>query len=188
MATKASYRRLRHADIWHFCSNCENWPNSDYEEKGGDDPPLDRLCSDCVEQQRDGKCQWFTVTLTTTPPPSKKILIIEDHPNVRRVLTLTLGHLGYETLQAADGCTGITMSVTENPDLILMDISLPDSNGFETARKIRENPKTNQIPIVACSGWNREEIITQGLAAGIVEFLAKPVSPEKLVEVIKRLT
>ncbi|MPZ75088.1 MAG: response regulator [Deltaproteobacteria bacterium] len=188
MATKASFRRLQHADLWHFCSNCENWPNSGYEEKDNGDPPLDRLCSGCVEKQREGKCQWFTVTRTTTPPPPKKILIIEDHPNVRRVLTITLGHLGYETLQAADGCTGIKMSLAENPDLILLDISLPDSSGFETARTIKENPKTNQIPIVACSGWNREEIVTQGLESGIVEFLAKPISPEVLVEVIKRLT
>ena len=149
---------------------------------------MDGLCSNCVEKQREGKCQWFTGTLTTTPFPAKKILIIEDHPNVRRVLTITLGHLGYETLQAADGRTGIKMSLAENPDLILMDISLPGSSGFETARKIKANPKTNQIPIVACSGWNSEEIVTQGLEAGIVEFLTKPISPEVLVAVIKRLT
>lgn len=69
-----------------------------------------------------------------------------------------------------------------------MDVSLPDSSGVDTAREIRENFKTSQIPIVACSGWNDQEIITQALEAGIVEFIAKPILPEVLAEVIEKLT
>jgi CheY-like chemotaxis protein len=70
----------------------------------------------------------------------------------------------------------------------VMDLSLPDSSGLETAKRIKENSRTSQIPIVACSGWNSDEIVTQAVEAGIVEFLAKPISPELLVEVIEKLT
>ena len=80
------------------------------------------------------------------------------------------------------------MSLIENPDLIVMDLSLPDSSGLETAKRIKENSQTNHIPIVACSGWESDEILAQAAEAGIVEFLAKPISPELLVAVIEKLT
>jgi two-component system, OmpR family, phosphate regulon response regulator PhoB len=136
-------------------------------------------------KEQEGECQSFTAT---KPLPAKKILIIEDNPDVRRILTVTLGHLGYLILEAKDAAAGIKMSLAEIPDLILMDVSLPDSSGLETARKIKDNPKTNQIPIVACSGWKDEDILTKALEAGVVEFLTKPISPERLAELIEKLT
>jgi CheY-like chemotaxis protein len=101
---------------------------------------------------------------------------------------MTLCHLNYETCEAADSSTGIRMSLAENPDLILMDLSLPDSSGLETAKRIKENPQTSHIPIVACSGWKSDEIVAQAAEAGIIEFLAKPISPEQLADVIEKLT
>jgi two-component system phosphate regulon response regulator PhoB len=127
-------------------------------------------------------------TEPSTPSDRKKILIIDDHPDVRRVLTITLRHLGYETFEASDASAGIKMSLMENPDLIVMDLSLPDSSGLETAKRIKENSQTSHIPIVACSGWKSDEILAQAAEAGIVEFLAKPISPELLAAVIEKLT
>ena len=80
------------------------------------------------------------------------------------------------------------MSLMENPDLIVMDLSLPDSSGLETAKTIKENSRTSRIPIVACSGWKSDEIVAQAEEAGIVEFLLKPISPELLAAVIEKLT
>ncbi len=80
------------------------------------------------------------------------------------------------------------MSLMESPDLIVMDLSLPDSSGLETAKRIKENSQTSHIPIVACSGWKSDEILAQAAEAGIVEFLAKPISPELLAVVIEKLT
>ena len=127
-------------------------------------------------------------TEPSTPSDRKKILIIDDHPDVRRVLTITLRHLGYETFEASDASAGIKMSLMENPDLIVMDLSLPDSSGLETAKRIKENSQTSHIPIVACSGWKSDEILAQAAEAGIAEFLAKPISPELLATVIEKLT
>ncbi len=182
---RAYYRKSRSSDLWHFCANCENWPLSDFVETAGDKTSLSNFCPDCLGTEQEGKCQSLT---TTEPLSAKKILIIEDNPDVRRILTVTLGHLGYLTLEAKDAADGIKMSLAEIPDLILMDVSLPDSSGLETARKIKDNPKTNQIPIVACSGWKDEDILTKALEAGVVEFLTKPISPERLAELIEKLT
>jgi CheY-like chemotaxis protein len=188
VATKAFYRKKHNTDLWHFCSNCENWPVVNFDENDGDAPPSDEICPECVDKQRAGTCKQPRETQSAAPIPRKKILIIDDHPDVRRVLTITLRHLGYETREASDACAGIRMSLAENPDLILMDLSLPDSSGLETAKRIKENSKTSQIPIVACSGWQNDEIVAQAAEAGIIEFLAKPISPELLAQVIKKLT
>ena len=149
---------------------------------------MDEFCPECVEHQRQGTCTQASGREASASIARKKILIIEDHPDVRRVLTITLRHLGYETCEAADASAGIRMSLIENPDLIVMDLSLPDSSGLETAKRIKENSQTNHIPIVACSGWKSDEILAQAAEAGIVEFLAKPISPELLAAVIEKLT
>jgi CheY-like chemotaxis protein len=188
VATKALYRKKHDTDFWHFCSNCKNWPLVDFDKLGQSAPPPDEFCPECVKNQQRGTCEQSSGTQGSAPSGRKKILIIDDHPDIRRVLTITLRHLGYHTCEASDASGGIRMSLLENPDLIVMDLSLPDSSGLETAKRIKENSRTSQIPIVACSGWNSDEIVTQAVEAGIVEFLAKPISPELLAEVIEKLT
>ena len=188
MATKTFYRKKHNTNLWHFCSNCKNWPVVDFDKHDRGAPPLDRFCPECVQNQRQGTCEQSIATQAIAPIGRKKILIIDDDPDVRRVLTITLRHLGYQTCEAADASIGIRMSLMENPDLIVMDLSLPDSSGLKTAKRIKDNSRTSQIPIVACSGWKSDEIIAQAVEAGIVEFLVKPISPELLAEVIEKLT
>ena len=187
VAPRTSYRKKHHTNLWHFCSNCRNWPVKDFDRHNHGTPPLGEFCSECVENQRQGTCAQPRGTQASASVARKKILIIEDHADVRRVLTLTLGHLGYETCEASDASAGIRMSLMENPDLIVMDLSLPDSGGLETAKRIKENSQTSHIPIVACSGWKSDEILAQAAEAGIAEFLAKPISPELLAAVIGKL-
>jgi len=183
-----SYRKKHKTDLWHFCSNCTNWPVTDFDIHDHSAPPLGESCPECVENLRQGSCAQPKGTEGSASTDRKKILIIDDHPGVRRVLTITLRHLGYETSEASDASAGIRMSLMENPDLIVMDLSLPDSSGLETAKRIKENSQTSHIPIVACSGWKSDEILAQAAQAGIVEFLAKPISPELLAAVIEKLT
>jgi CheY-like chemotaxis protein len=149
---------------------------------------MDEFCPECVEHQRQGTCAQASGREASVSIARKKILIIDDQADVRRVLTITLRHMGYETCEAADAGAGIRMSLMENPDLIVMDLSLPDSSGLETAKTIKENSRTSHIPIVACSGWKSDEILAQAKEAGIVEFLFKPISPELLAAVIEKLT
>ena len=188
VATNTFYRRQHATGLWHFCSNCTDWPVADFTENKSDHPPCADLCAQCVHKKRQGTCEQPTGSNATAPLRRKKILIIDDHSDVRRVLTLTLRHLNYETCEAADASAGIKMSLAEDPDLILMDLFLPDSTGLETARKIKKNSKTSHIPIIGCSGLKNDEIVAQAVKAGIVEFLAKPISPEQLAELIEKLT
>jgi CheY-like chemotaxis protein len=188
VAPTTSYRKKHHKDLWHFCSNCTNWPVKDFDKHDDGAPPLGEFCPECLENQRQGTCAQSRETRPSASTARKKILIIDDQPDVLRVLTLSLRHLGYETCEASDAGAGIRMSFIENPDLIVMDVSLPDSSGLETAKRIKDNSQTSHIPIVACSGWKSDEILAQAEEAGIVEFLSKPISPELLAAVIEKFT
>ena len=119
---------------------------------------------------------------------SKKILIVEDHPDVRRVLTLNLRHLGYEIVEANNGSSGIALTISEIPDLVLVDLSLPDVSGLEIARVIKQNPRTAEIPLVALSGHSEREIAPKVLEAGMAAYLMKPIQTEELVKVIEKAT
>jgi two-component system, cell cycle response regulator DivK len=119
---------------------------------------------------------------------SKKILIVEDHPDVRRVLTLSLSRLGYEILEADTGGSGITLTLSESPDLVLIDLSLPDVSGLEIARAIKQNSRTAEIPLVALSGHSEQELAPKALEAGMAAYLVKPINTQRLVRVIERLT
>jgi CheY-like chemotaxis protein len=117
---------------------------------------------------------------------SKKILLIEDHPEMRQLIANSLRRLGYEVLEAADGQQGLRLALGENPDLVLLDLSLPGINGLEVARKIKEDPRTSHIPIVACSGWENKAMVNNLFKAGIAEYLTKPCSAKKIETVVKR--
>ena len=119
---------------------------------------------------------------------NKKILIVEDHPDIRRLLTLSLRRQGYEILETNTGSSAVTLVATEKPDLVLLDLSLPDLSGLEIARTIKQNPETTQIPLVALSGYSEREIESEALEAGMAEYLLKPTETKRLVEVIEKLT
>jgi CheY-like chemotaxis protein len=109
---------------------------------------------------------------------SKKILIVEDNPDVLRVLTLSLGYLGYEIFEANTGNSGIALSLSEIPDLVLVDLSLPDVSGLEIAKAIKQNPRTAEIPLVALSGHSGGGIAAKALEAGMAAYLMKPIDTQ----------
>ena len=117
---------------------------------------------------------------------AKRVLLVEDHPELRKMVANALRRLGYELLEAADGQTGISLASTERPDIVLLNLSLPGSSGVQVAKQLKGDSKTSHIPIVACSGWDNEKIIKESLKAGIVEYLTKPVSTKTIEEVIKK--
>jgi CheY-like chemotaxis protein len=119
---------------------------------------------------------------------SKKILIVEDHPDVRRVLTLSLGRFGYEILEADTGGSGIALTLSESPDLVLVDLSLPDVSGLEVAKAIKQNPRTAEIPLVALSGHSEQDLAPKALEAGLTAYLMKPIDTQRLAVVIEELT
>ena len=116
---------------------------------------------------------------------SARILCVEDNPQNMRLVRKILKHEGYTVLEAEDGASGLAVAETEKPDLILMDINLPDIDGLEVTRRIKAQAHLKQIPIVALTAnamYGDEE---RCLAAGCDGYIAKPVSKEKLVTSIE---
>src|SRR5262249_32975221 len=84
---------------------------------------------------------------------SKRILVIEDTENNRRILNDLLTNAGFEVLEAVDGEKGVAMAAESRPDLILMDIQLPIFDGYEATRRIKANPELRHIPIIAVTSY-----------------------------------
>ncbi len=103
-----------------------------------------------------------------------KVLIVDDDPMVRRGLSLALERMGYEVSRASDGESGLEMAARSHPDLVLLDVSMPGIDGFETCRRLKASSKTHMIPVVFLSGNGNRESRIEGLAVGAADFISKP--------------
>jgi two-component system, cell cycle response regulator DivK len=116
-----------------------------------------------------------------------KILLIEDNEQNRDALARRLQRRGYDVIMAADGQQGIAMAQSDLPDLILMDLNLPDVDGWEATRIIKETPKTQAIPIMAMTAHAIAGDQERALQAGCDDYHAKPVEFPRLLEQIEAL-
>lgn len=115
-----------------------------------------------------------------------KILIVEDQVDHRLILALMLSRMSYQVIEAVDGQEGIDKAMTEAPDLIIMDLGLPGIDGIETAMRLKRNPKTAPIPVIAHTIWTEREHKNRALEAGMVGYLTKPTAPQVFKEAITR--
>ena len=120
-----------------------------------------------------------------TPDAAATILVIEDYSDTRELLSSLLRLKGYEVIQAENGKEGLLTASEKHPDLILMDLALPEMDGVEATRRIHEVPKLSQIPIFAVSAYATEEVKADVRAAGCVEVFQKPIDVEALLKKIK---
>jgi two-component system cell cycle response regulator DivK len=105
----------------------------------------------------------------------KRILIVEDNELNRDVLSRRLAASGYEVLVAEDGLQGLALAKARQPDLILMDLGLPDIDGWECVRRLRANPATRTVPVVALTAHAMRGDREKALDAGCDEFDTKPI-------------
>ncbi|HBA40315.1 MAG: hypothetical protein A2W73_07170 [Deltaproteobacteria bacterium RIFCSPLOWO2_12_55_13] len=117
----------------------------------------------------------------------RKILLVEDHPANVEMLTMGLEFLGYAVTVAGDGNEAVEMAASQLPDLIVMDILLPNVNGLEAASRIRNNPKTRVIPILAATALAMPGDMEKCLESGCDAYLAKPFTPKQLAAAIEKL-
>jgi CheY-like chemotaxis protein len=117
----------------------------------------------------------------------RKILLVEDHPANVEMLTMGLEFLGYAVTVAGDGNEAVEMVASQLPDLIVMDILLPNVNGLEAASRIRSNPKTRAIPILAATALAMPGDMEKCLESGCDAYLAKPFTPKQLAAAIEKL-
>ena len=117
-----------------------------------------------------------------------KILYIEDNDDNVYMLKMRLELLdGYEVLAAEDGEKGCELAASERPDLILMDLEMPVIDGWEATRRLKSNPQTRDIPIIALSAHALAGAREKALAAGCDEFDTKPIEFDRLVATVRRL-
>jgi two-component system KDP operon response regulator KdpE len=117
-----------------------------------------------------------------TPGSTPRILLIEDEPQVRRYLRTSLPPQGYRVLEAASGGEGLRVASVEVPDLVLLDLGLPDMDGLEVARRLRE---WSDVPIVVLSARGQEWQKVEALDAGADDYLTKPFGFAELLARIR---
>jgi two-component system, cell cycle response regulator DivK len=113
------------------------------------------------------------------------ILIIEDYSDTREMISILLQRRGYNVIEAEDGVEGLLKAGYECPDLILMDLALPQMDGVEATRRIHANPKLAEIPIIVLSSYLNDAVEKDVLAAGCVEMFPKPFDAESFLECIE---
>ena len=120
----------------------------------------------------------------TVNPQATTILIVDDQPDNREMLATLLGDEGYRTLQAASGMEAMDQIALDCPQLILLDVSMPDMDGYAVATLLKADPKTNGIPIIMVTAHTGRGARVVGLHTGAEDFLTKPVdAPELLLKV-----
>jgi CheY-like chemotaxis protein len=118
----------------------------------------------------------------------KKILIVEDNKDSSEILGLFVTKIGHHPIKARNSNEAITLAEAEEPDLIFMDMDLPDADGVKTTAILRQKPKTSHIPVVAITAWISALWQEKAERVGITTYLIKPVSPQTLKETIEKYT
>jgi two-component system cell cycle response regulator DivK len=116
---------------------------------------------------------------------SKCILVVEDQEDNRRILRDLLGNAGFELIEAESGEDALSAVMTRRPDLILMDIQLPQMDGYEATRRIKSNPEMEEVPVIAVTSYALTGDDTKALAAGCNAYITKPYSPRALLAKVR---
>ena len=118
---------------------------------------------------------------------SHKILVIDDYPETLESLVLILQECGYDVISSQWPAMGLQLAENEKPDLLLVDMNMPEIDGLEVARRVRAMPHISQIPIVMFTGAKDIDIKRAGFAAGVDDYINKPTDPEDLISRVEAL-
>lgn len=110
----------------------------------------------------------------------KKVLVVEDHPDMRELLIFQMQLMGFSAIPAKHGKEGVEKAVQEKPQLILMDIMMPGMDGREATKLLRTNPETQDIPILAATALFRDHDLKSCIDAGCTDYIVKPFTFQEL--------
>ena len=116
---------------------------------------------------------------------SQRILVVDDEPNIADVISMALRYQGFEVETAGDGASALQAVASFRPHLLVLDIMLPDVDGFEVARRLKGEERTRSIPIVMLTALDRDEHRQRSKQMGVVAYLTKPFDPDRLMEAIR---
>jgi diguanylate cyclase (GGDEF)-like protein len=109
------------------------------------------------------------------------ILVIDDDPVIRRILTKSLVDAGYHVTSAATGTEGLALARTKNPNLILVDVMMPEMDGYQVCNHLRQDPQTMNMPIIMLTALDETESVVKGLRTGADDYMIKPFEIEELL-------
>ena len=115
------------------------------------------------------------------------ILITDDEPHVVELVRVTLEDERVRVIEASDGATALALADRLEPELIFLDVNLPDLSGIEVCRRLRRQPRLAGSSIVMLTAAAQEKDISRGLAAGATQYLTKPFSPVRLLSLVEEL-
>ncbi|MEU4244018.1 response regulator [Actinoplanes sp. NPDC026619] len=118
------------------------------------------------------------------PPPSSTILIADDDDDIRDVIAFKLQVAGFRTLSADNGRSALNMAVESRPRMIILDVNMPQMDGYSVCYELHARPETVQIPVLMISGNQRPEDVDRGFAIGADDYLPKPFSQ---IEMLRRV-
>ncbi|NVB39071.1 response regulator [Pseudenhygromyxa sp. WMMC2535] len=156
-----------------------------------------------VHSEGLGQGSEFVVTLPRVPAPNSllteaaitnaphlgptKLALVEDRPEIRETLAELLRDDGYQVFTASNGQAGLELIRKERPDVAVLDIGLPGIDGYELARRLRDDPATRKLPLIAMTGYGRGDDRESVRAAGFDEHLVKPVDVNEVIAALRRL-
>jgi DNA-binding response OmpR family regulator len=109
------------------------------------------------------------------------ILVADDDPDIRDILSFRLERAGYETVQASNGDEALRLAVERSPRLCILDVMMPRANGFEVVRALRSNPATEAIPVLMLTGSVQDKDVARGFEIGADDYLKKPFNASELL-------
>lgn len=116
----------------------------------------------------------------------KRILVVEDNETNMYLIRFILEKSGYEVIEAMEGAVGVELAVKEKPNLIIMDIQLPDIDGLEVTKRIRASEADSDIPIIALTSFAMAGDRERALAAGCTGYIEKPINPDTFIAEIEK--
>ena len=123
----------------------------------------------------------------TQVPSAKHILIVDDYADALDIWAIYLRARGYQVSTAADGLSAVAKAEELLPDLVVLDLELPGLTGFEAAKRLRDNPATAPIPLIAATGYSHARQLDMARQIGFDAVVVKPCDPDHLVHEIDRL-
>jgi two-component system alkaline phosphatase synthesis response regulator PhoP len=127
------------------------------------------------------------MTTTPVPGPGQKILVIEDEPDIRKLVQYNLAQERFKVLEAEDGEQALKILQRDKPHLVILDLMLPGLSGLELCKILRERPETSQLPILMLTAKAGEADKVVGLEMGADDYLAKPFSPREMVARVRAI-
>lgn len=114
----------------------------------------------------------------------KTILIAEDTASEMALINNFLAQEGYKIINASNGKEALTKILAKKPDLLITDLVMPEMSGLELCRKLRKNPNTQDLPIIACTSKNKDLDKTWGMRQGVDVYITKPYTKEQIIEAV----